>query len=1015
MEAVDGWWQTVTQYMSDINFWKRKLAAYLHDPPEKAFDFGPAHLAAARSHAASFGVAELWDALSHNPDWAAAAADRFIFPDGRKEGVGGLGEQSRMAFVHPMSGRSDGQPSWKAVDFPAGGDATQWLGDIRPDWKDNNPETLFLQAWRLWIDRAATHASGQGRGAETLPYLPADTRVPDASIWHHCAVVSAIEATRPEQDAKVSPRPAFLLFQVGPVQDFIAQARSTRDLRNGSYLLSWLMMHAIKAVADQCGPDALIFPSLRGQPMYEWLQTRLELKPTQEAALTPGIPNRFLALVPQDFNVASVGAAFKDEWRRIARECADWLKPKGVDVGANPHWHEQIEQHWHITWQLWAWQSADDALAMFKGLPLGQDNAIHLAREVALAIPNAHRDGRCYRGGKLDPGWAWSAHYQLCQHALDARRNLRDFEAPAFDATRKPAQRDAFSGREEAVVQKAQLDVLGNHPETGHLFRHTDPLGAANLVKRVWHKAYLGRLNQARPDERLADFSQVRASFDSVSAVAAGAWLAKLCAMLAGNADLWLDLISLSKQLATASAHLPGIAIPDAINRSRNADQSEWLEHIDGEVFTNRFWQTLAPDIQSQPELQKASGAVAGFKNRHHLGEPPAYYSVLALDGDQIGKWLSGEKTPAVRDVLAPKAVEYFAKTLPEWYRQHEGTKKQQEIAAKTTKWLDSPRPLSPSWHLQFSEALANFGLHAARRIVEEIHAGQLIYSGGDDVLAMLPAENAIACACDLKAAFQGRLADLSEGAQSLFKLGVPEGFLQLANPGRQDPAWPLLMPGRRMTVSVGLAIGHVKEPLQDMIQEAQRAEKRAKAAPEKKQRSKEGTTEVWRPDQGWNRDALALTLFKRSGETIHWGANFRSVAFPLLRYVQQHYRTNREQPEVERPIRSRFPYRLAQLLGVYDIDKPITDELRQIAEKEIAHVINRQTASDEETAVVRAGFSSVELERLCGNYLTELLSFKWDRPSDDGNPKKDTPAPRPLREFINLFLTEAFIRRQAD
>jgi hypothetical protein len=54
-------------------------------------------------------------------------------------------------------------------------------------------------------------------------------------------------------------------------------------------------------------------------------------------------------------------------------------------------------------------------------------------------------------------------------------------------------------------------------------------------------------------------------------------------------------------------------------------------------------------------------------------------------------------------------------------------------------------------------------------------------------------------------------------------------------------------------------------------------------------------------------------------------------------------------------------------------------------------------------------------LERLCGNYLTELLSFKWDRPSDDGNPKKDTPAPRPLREFINLFLTEAFIRRQAD
>ena len=32
-----------------------------------------------------------------------------------------------------------------------------------------------------------------------------------------------------------------LLFQLGPVQESIAQARSTRDLWSGSYLLSWLV------------------------------------------------------------------------------------------------------------------------------------------------------------------------------------------------------------------------------------------------------------------------------------------------------------------------------------------------------------------------------------------------------------------------------------------------------------------------------------------------------------------------------------------------------------------------------------------------------------------------------------------------------------------------------------------------------------------------------------------------------------------------------------------------------
>jgi CRISPR-associated protein Cmr2 len=328
--------------------WKRKLAANSHDPPEKTFDFGPAHQAAARNHAASFGVAELWDALSHNPDWSAAAADRFVFPNGSKKGVGGLGEEEKPVFVHPISGRTDGQASWKSKDFPTAEHATQWQGDIRPDWKDNDPQTLFLKAWRLWMGHAASHASGQGRGAENLPYLPADTRVPDASIWHHCAVVSAIEGTRREGDEKAPIHPAFLLFQVGPVQEFIAQDRSTRDLRNGPYLLSWLMMHAIKAVADECGPDALIFPSLRGQPIYEWLQKRSGLKPDPRAALTPGIANRFLALVPQDFEAPRVEAAFRKEWQGIARGCAASLRPKGLDLESRALRREQLDQHWQI-------------------------------------------------------------------------------------------------------------------------------------------------------------------------------------------------------------------------------------------------------------------------------------------------------------------------------------------------------------------------------------------------------------------------------------------------------------------------------------------------------------------------------------------------------------------------------------------------------------------------------------------------------------------------------------------
>jgi len=60
----------------------RKLAAYLHDPPQKAYDFGPHHLERGQHHAANLGVAELWESITGQPDWSAAAADRFVFPGG---------------------------------------------------------------------------------------------------------------------------------------------------------------------------------------------------------------------------------------------------------------------------------------------------------------------------------------------------------------------------------------------------------------------------------------------------------------------------------------------------------------------------------------------------------------------------------------------------------------------------------------------------------------------------------------------------------------------------------------------------------------------------------------------------------------------------------------------------------------------------------------------------------------------------------------------------------------------
>ncbi|MCA1964850.1 MAG: type III-B CRISPR-associated protein Cas10/Cmr2, partial [Prosthecobacter sp.] len=577
-------------------YWKRKLAAYLHDPPEKPYDFGPRHIERAGIHALSFGVDELWKRMGSNSDWTSAAADRFVFPSGQAIGKN-LGEDLRPCFIHPLSGKEN-QPALPtdALKFPGQAEAEEWLGDIRPDWKSEDPHTLFLRAWRHWSGYAAQHPKGREKGAGLLPYLPADTRIADGSIWHHCAIVSALESTRSSDEPGAPLKPAFLLFQIGPVQDFIAQARSTRDLWSGSYLLSWLTMHAIKAVADHCGPDAILFPSLKGQPLYDFLeQQRLGLEQDfakaarQEDVLVPGIPNRFLAVVPQDFDAeAIVAAAFKTEWHTIAATCRAWLEKEGIGFDAHHDqlWENQIASHWQLTWQLWPWQSADAALTAFQQIPLGRENAIHLAKAVAEAIPDAHKDSRCYRDGKLDPGWAWSAHYQLCQHALDARRSLRDFHGLPTDFTRKPGHRDALSGREEAVLQaEAMEEAVKKSTALKHLFRHIEPLGAANLIKRVWHKAYLARLQEVEGKKHLPNLTRARESFDSVPSVAAGAFASRLYQRAEKEGPLrekWLAFLTAASDARDD--------FPETIANFQDSSEPIWISRTDNSVFVSDLW-----------------------------------------------------------------------------------------------------------------------------------------------------------------------------------------------------------------------------------------------------------------------------------------------------------------------------------------------------------------------------------------------------------------------------------------
>lgn len=874
----------------DAAFWKRKLAAFLHDCPSKALDIRThEERAAAAYHRAGFQDNEIGSYDSH-ADHTAAAADRIPFPQWRASGLTCAFDGIRNAFRHPLGG-----PNATALPLPYAKEVTlQQAEDIEqnvqpainaPDgWAEADVwRARFFAHWRFWGERSA------GKD-HRMAFLPADTRIPDHTIWNHMTLTAALDGCRTGNAMK----PAFIKFQIGPVQDFIAQSRSFRDLWSGSFLLSWLMAHALKEVSALAGPDAVIFPNLLRQPLFDFLWTK-ELwqhvgmatgSDTLAAALNtdgstlriPNLPNVFLALVPADRAIEIAQAAesaLRREWSEsIAPAVWKYALDHGlVDSAQAGRYDRQVDRFLSVAWQALPWSEDLNGAAVLAGnAPIESLASVEKMRAVfERKLPLKDRDGRYYTDGREktclnNRGIAWAVFADLADWQLNAVRATRAFDAWGPGRTDSGNHsRDVLNGRDEAVAGgpgfTERLEGARGRDAAIHriLFKHDDWVGAATLVKRLLHIAYL------------------------------------------------------EKEHA-----FPRVPMPD----TRLIAEGAYMKEEGGE--------------DSTAEKQEGS-----------------YLAVIAFDGDEIGKWVSGAKSPPFRSQLADYedaggiqrygAVPYFEREAKEL--------------------LEQPRPVSPAYHLQFSEALSNFALRCVRPIVESnSFCGRLIYAGGDDVLAILPADKALACAAALRAAFRGDIPrDAAWAAEARLATattseGAPcPGFL--VNLGHSDgngTPIPFLVPGPRAEVSAGIAIAHFKNPIQDVVRAAQGAEKRAKR------------------DLG--RAAVAVTLCKRSGETIEWGCRWKSGG---LDWVAGAIRAMTETGGLS----SRFPHKLIAFIEPYlstatplqagknrPADTPGFD-VRAILMGEVDHVLSRDeggrgTRADEIHAATAAYLDYLKKDR---------------------------------------------------
>jgi len=657
-------------------------------------------------------------------DQLAARTERIPMPTAGPQGQRAIGlENGRIEVRHPVSA----QPATLtrlALDENHVGTALANIVAALPD----DPRLRFLALWRLLPQKLGPQ----------LARLPADTRVPDHTLIQHADITSGLWAA--------GDSGAFLSLSLGPVQTFIEAARSVRDLWTGSAILSWLTFQALRPVLAACGPTALVYPALRGNPLMDlWLREQgLEQvvpPPCKQARRSPSIPNRFVALVPNaeaqklaDACIQSVEQA----WRGLADDVKNSLDSKLAPLSSNwaRHWPEQVDSFFEVRTAIWpTGELHEKDLAHLIGNADSFDDVWPEAakvRQLANAIPPDDRPGYVQ-----DSAGRWQAQLEASARLMEVQRSIRHVPATSVVTPCPP-----------------KCSLLGSYEQMGP--------ASLNDSGAFWKKA-AGQLQlhgvRLRPGERF-------------SAIA-------LCKRFAAPATLAGEL-----QLNPADLRFPDTATVAA---------AEWLQEtglaLNGD-WNGRWLHSKNRDDVEEGDPKPPQAVWAQIKAaKKDRDPPPIYYAILVMDADEMGQWLRGANAPKVREVLHPEMTAYYEK-----------------LDKQASTGLDAKRPVGPALHAAISEALNNFASYIAPKIVAD-HHGTMIYSGGDDVLALLPMRQAVACAVALRRAFRGEEAN---------------GWIE------HDGQYLLTM-GEKATLSAGIAFVHYKEDLRLALQAARGAEKTAK------------------------------------------------------------------------------------------------------------------------------------------------------------------------------------------
>jgi CRISPR-associated protein Cmr2 len=424
-----------------------------------------------------------------------------------------------------------------------------------------------------------------------------------------------------------------LYFNIGPVQSFVAQARRTRDLWAGSFLLSHLSQAALTEVKKHGG--SILLPARDHAS-----------KARGEASQPFGtVPNRFVAKDVDAGGARAAADAVRRAWAGIAQAVWDRFVAPVASLGNDTRgiWDRQVAHFWEITWVIGP-PGCLEARKQWRTPPLRVEGGDHCAVMGDLQELSGYvrAQDRC----RQNEFWA----------AVRGRCNT--------------------------------LELADD-----------ERMCAIALIKRLFPAVAKETVKIEFPVQ----------SWPSSSYLAAVPWLERVASRQPGDDEQrsrHRDAMRYAEQVHALAPGAGGERYTRIACLRRLGSRDSKFLCLHGNFFFKEQLRNArrTPFATPEPEGDTRRRELVGELEVLHkaVGEPGPYFALLMMDGDSMGKLLALAHERAgegLGEAVVPRSLQAFADAAPDLVAQNNGV---------------------------------------------------TVYAGGDDVVALLPAQYALACAAAL-------------------------------------------------------------------------------------------------------------------------------------------------------------------------------------------------------------------------------------------------------------------------